>query len=76
MLTKKLSRHGNSYALIIDKPVLHLLDIDEETPLDLFCDGNVLIITPLATPRRRKFLQAMNDMHEKYGGMLKRLAES
>ena len=76
MLVKKLSQHGNSYALIIDKPILDLLDIDEKTPLELVCDGNVLIISPRPTPRRRRFLHAMKETNEKYGDMLKRLAES
>ncbi|HQO10476.1 MAG TPA: AbrB/MazE/SpoVT family DNA-binding domain-containing protein [Clostridiales bacterium] len=46
-MIKKLVKHGNSSALIIDKPILDLLHIDENTSLDLSTDGVKLIITPL-----------------------------
>lgn len=40
-MTKHLFQHGNSLALIIDKPILKMLGIDKETPLefDLKDDG-------------------------------------
>jgi hypothetical protein len=31
-MVKKLTKHGNSLALVIDKPILELLKIDQETP--------------------------------------------
>lgn len=44
---KKLTRHGNSWALVIDKPVLDLLKIDPaETPMELTTDGDALIVSP------------------------------
>ena len=39
MLTKKLSKHGNSLALVIDRSILDLLGIDERTTLDISTDG-------------------------------------
>ena len=33
-MIKKLTKHGNSWALIIDKPVLDLLNINPETMTD------------------------------------------
>ena len=50
-MVKKLTRHGNSLALVIDRPILDLLKIDPETPLDVSTDGKQLIITP-AKPSR------------------------
>lgn len=44
---KKLVRHGNSSALILDKPILELLNITENTILKLTTDGTSLIITPM-----------------------------
>ncbi len=38
-MLKKLTRHGNSLALVIDKGVLDLLKIDDETLLDISTDG-------------------------------------
>ena len=45
-MIKKLTKHGNSWALVIDKPVLELLKIDPETPLEIATDGRTLIISP------------------------------
>jgi len=42
-----LTTHGNSAALIIDKPILELLNIDLNTPLEIKTDGRSLIITPI-----------------------------
>ncbi|KMY68601.1 AbrB family transcriptional regulator [Desulfocarbo indianensis] len=45
-MIKKLTRHGNSMALVIDKPILELLNISSETPLEITTDGRSLTITP------------------------------
>jgi antitoxin MazE len=50
MLVKKLSAVGNSLGLIIDRPILELLDITKDTPLEVRTDGEALIIRPV---RRR-----------------------
>ena len=75
-MVKKLTRHGNSLALVIDRAVLELLKIDADTPLDISTDGDILIITPVRDKkRRRKFEKALKDTNKKYPKMLKRLAE-
>ena len=43
-MIKKLTKHGNSWALVIDKAVLELLNIDPETPLEIATDGQTLIV--------------------------------
>ncbi len=76
MMTKKLSRHGNSLALVIDRPVLELLGIDEQTDLNISTDGRVLVIVPAHDKRRQKrFRQALAACNKQYGKALKRLAE-
>ena len=45
-MIKKLVRHGNSLALVIDKAILDLLRIDHDTPLELITDGDVIVIKP------------------------------
>lgn len=74
---KKLTRHGNSWALVIDKPVLDLLKIDPaETPMELTTDGHALIISPVRdAARRRKFEASVAETHQRYGRALKRLAK-
>ncbi len=75
-MVKKLTKHGNSLALIIDRPILELLKIDPETPLDLSTDGRQLIVAP-AKPsvRRKKFEAAQEWAHERYGKAFRKLAQ-
>ena len=75
-MIKKLTKHGHSLALVIDRSVLDLLKIDADTSLDISTDGQVLIISPIRDEdHRQKFEQALEKANLKYGRMLKRLAE-
>ncbi|MGQ9634897.1 MAG: AbrB/MazE/SpoVT family DNA-binding domain-containing protein, partial [Bryobacteraceae bacterium] len=75
-MVKKLTKHGNSLALVIDRPILDLLKIDAETPLDISTDGQRLIVARLAISKRRaKFDAAQEWAHQRYGKAFKRLAE-
>jgi antitoxin component of MazEF toxin-antitoxin module len=75
-MTKKLTRHGNSLALVIDKPILDALGVDENTPLRLAFDGRSLLITPASTPgRRKKVRAALKEICREFDGALRRLAE-
>lgn len=46
-MKKKLSRRGNGYAVILDKPMLDLLEINEKTTVKIRTDGKNIIIEPL-----------------------------
>lgn len=46
-MVKKLIKHGNSLALIIDKPILKMLKINESTELELQIENGNLVITPI-----------------------------
>lgn len=61
-MKKTLSRYGNSLALIIDKPILELLSIKEDTILIIKTDGQQLIITPelKADDEKNKEASALN----------------
>lgn len=75
-MVKRLTRHGNSLALVIDRGVLDLLDIDAETPLSVTTDGKCLIVTPVRSPQReRRFHAALQEVNRRYGRALKRLAD-
>lgn len=75
-MIKKLTKHGNSLALIMERGVLDLLNIDADTPLDISTDGEVLIISPVRDKkRRRKFEEAVRETNRKYGRALKNLAD-
>ena len=74
-MLKKLTRHGNSLALVLDKGIIELLNIDSETPLEISTDGSLLLITPVRDEkRRRQFKDALEKTNARYGRALKRLA--
>jgi antitoxin MazE len=75
-MTKTLIKHGNSLALIIDKPILELLKIDENTQLEISTmDGKSLQVRPAQSPeRRKKFEAALKGTNKKFGKTLKNLA--
>jgi antitoxin MazE len=75
-MVKKLTRHGNSSALVIDRAILDLLKIDQDTPLEISTDGRRLIVEPLAdNPRRKRFEQAAGKTHRRFSKVFKKLAE-
>jgi len=75
-MVKKLTKHGNSLALVIDRPILDLLKIDSETPLDVSTDGKQLIVAPAKlSGRRKKFDAAQEWVHTRYGKAFRKLAE-
>lgn len=75
-MIKKLTRHGNSLALVMDRGVLDLLNIDADTPLNISTDGEILIISPVRDEKRRtKFEDAVRETNRKYGRALKKLAD-
>ena len=74
-MIKKLTRHGNSRALVIDRAVLDLLKIDDDTPLEISTDGTRLIIEPVHEEDRRAQIEAsLATGNTRYGRMLKKLA--
>jgi antitoxin component of MazEF toxin-antitoxin module len=74
-MLKKLTRHGNSLALVIDKGVLELLNIDDQTLLEISTDGTLLLISPVRDEKRRhRFQEAVGKVNARYGRALKRLA--
>ena len=75
-MVKRLTQHGNSAALVIDKPVLELLHITMKTPLELETDGKNLIISPLRSAKRAsRFRSALQAVNRRHGKTLKALAE-
>jgi antitoxin MazE len=75
-VVKKLTKHGNSWALVIDRPILDLLKIDPETPLDVSTDGKQLIVAPVKqSARHKKFEAAQEWAHKRYGKAFRKLAE-
>lgn len=75
-LVKKLTKSGNSYALLLDRAVLDLLNITPDTPLKITTNGEGLQVTPVRGDLNDpKFVAAANWAMEKYDRMLQRLAD-
>ena len=75
-MRKKLTKTGNSLALVLDKPLLDRVGIDASTPLEVSTDGHVIVISPVRGRRRTARLkQVVEEAHRRYGGAFRRLAE-
>jgi antitoxin component of MazEF toxin-antitoxin module len=75
-MVKKLIRHGNSAALVIDKPIMEILNITNETTFELSTDGKNLILSPqIESDQETTIKHSLEKINKKYGGVLKRLGE-
>jgi antitoxin component of MazEF toxin-antitoxin module len=75
-VVKRLTKTGNSLALVLDKKLLELTKIDAKTPLEVSTDGDTIVITPVRDKRRRNRLKKIvAELDEKYANVFRRLAE-
>jgi len=75
-MIKTLVKHGNSYAIVIDKPILELLRIEPDTELEITTDGQNLVITPQTrASRQEKFERVAKDVMTRYAETFRKLAE-
>lgn len=76
LMNKTLIKHGNSLALVIDKPILEMLQITAETVLELSTNGDAILIRPIRDKRRQRKLEAaLESINQKFGDDLERLAQ-
>ena len=76
MMIKRLTRQGNSAALIIDRTLMDLLGIDQDTELKLTVTGRKLMIEPIEeTERSKKFKEASARVMKKNAELFRRLAK-
>jgi antitoxin MazE len=75
-MQKKLTRTGNSLALVLEKGLLEAAGIDAETPLEISTNGEVIVISPVRSAKRtEKLRRVMERANVRYAGVFKRLAE-
>jgi antitoxin component of MazEF toxin-antitoxin module len=75
-MIKKLTRTGNSIALVLDKPLLEELGLDENAEVEVSTNGQVIVVTPKRSAARdRRFRKAADKINRKYAGLFKRLSE-
>lgn len=72
---KRLTAVGNSPGLIVEKPILELLNIDKETPLEVRNDGEALIIRPQRKSRSARLKAAADRMMDTHDETLRKLAK-
>jgi antitoxin component of MazEF toxin-antitoxin module len=74
-MVKFLTKVGNSEAIVIDKAVLSLLKITENTPLEITTDGKNLVISPVSDPKKAEEVKkAFQSVKKRFGRALKNLA--
>lgn len=66
-MIKTLTRHGNSAALVIERPILELLGATADTPFEITTDGQALILTPVKdADRADRFRKSMDKIGKRY----------
>ena len=58
-MIKKLTKTGNSLALVLDKSLLDQVGIDAATPLEVSTDGHVIVVSPVRARRRTARLKRL-----------------
>ena len=75
-MIKQLRKVGNSNALLLDRPVLDLLGLDEAGRVQLTVEGGALIVTPV-NPRTvdpKRFEAALDEFVRERRPVLRKLA--
>lgn len=79
MLTKRLTKIGDSTGLVIDKPILDLLGLARGDEVELKIENERLVVGPVeasarASRHRAKFAKAKERVHANVGTALQKLA--
>lgn len=76
-MVKNLTKQGDTYSLELDRSLLERLGIDENTPLEIRTDGRAITFEPVEEAEKRSadLDRFLKDTNERYGEVLKRLAE-
>lgn len=75
-MIKNFVKHGNSWALVIDRPILELLKIRPEDPVEITTDGKNVLIAPAGkSEAKARVRAARKKVNAKYKETFKKLAE-
>ncbi len=74
-MRKKLSAIGNSLGVVIEKPILELLDIQRDTDLEMRTDGQRLIIEPVRKSKKQRVKVALERALVAHDESLRKLAK-
>jgi antitoxin MazE len=74
--TKRLTRSGNSVALVLDREILEAAGIDATRPVEISVHGDSIVVTtPRSRTRKQQVESIAEDAHRRYGPVFKKLAE-
>lgn len=75
-MIKKLTRTGNSVALVLDKQLLDAANLDPDDAVEVSTNGRVVVIAPVRSKRdTEKLARGKELMHAKFAGAFRRLAK-
>ena len=75
-MIKNLVKHGNSWALVIDRPILELLKMRPEDPVEITTDGISMTIAPVTqSEHKARVSEARKKINAKHSAAFKKLAE-
>jgi antitoxin MazE len=74
-MVKRLTKIGNSYGVIIDKPILELLKIDRDTALEISTDGEALVLRPIRGDRAIRMREAIEQIGDDHAEAFEKLAK-
>ena len=75
-MVKRLTKSGNSVALVLDKGLLEAANIEEGAEVEVSTNGEVIIVTPVrAKNRKDKLRSVMERVNRDFAGAFARLAK-
>ena len=75
-MKKKLTRTGNSVALVLDRTLLEETGMDEHSEVEISSNGDVIVVTPVRSENRQERLRsAADNINKRYAGLFRRLSE-
>ena len=76
IMMKKLIKHGNSRALVVDKALLEAAGLSEDALFQVTINpSGGLVIQSLENNRTELFQEKFEELNQKYKNLMKRLAD-
>ena len=74
MLEKRLTKVGNSWAIVLDKPLMDLAGLSPDQPVEIRSNGHGLVITASGGEKDQAFLEAKARVSARHQELFRRLA--
>jgi antitoxin MazE len=74
-MKKRMTAIGNSLGIVIERPILELLNIDRDTEVEMITDGDRLIIQPIRKGVNQKAMQAAKRIMDNHDKTFRKLAK-